>query len=268
MTARRDEPVVLLIDRLPLQNLNLINILSQLHCPDNCGRFRLILHTPEEIDQCIDSDCEMLIYNIDPASISDPETSQRLKALTTLAPDVPLMIVSGSECRGEIISALKVGAQGFFYAGTNIALALQAFWFMLKDRSHHPSAMRPKWTYPEQTSRAVDCNPISSCTVGGGEGAVEDLEDSGSTNRNLTVRQKAVLELLSSGSPNKVIARRLGMSQGAVKFHVRQIMRKFGVTNRAQVAAVCSDASIDAKEDKTAVPPSSISRSGALPASG
>ena len=54
------------------------------------------------------------------------------------------------------------------------------------------------------------------------------------------MRQKAVLELLSRGSPNKVIARRLGMSQGAVKFHVRQIMRKFGVTNRAEVAAVCA----------------------------
>lgn len=239
MTARRDEPVVLLIDKLPLRNFNLINILSQLHRPDACGRFRLILHTPEEIDQCIDSDCEMLIYNIGPASISDPEASQRLKALTTLAPDVPLVIVSGSECRGEIISALKVGAQGFFYAGTNIALALQAFWFMLKDRSHHPSTMRPKRTYPEQTSRAVDCNLIP-CTIGGGNGAVEDLEDLGSTNHNLTMRQKAVLELLSRGSPNKVIARRLGMSQGAVKFHVRQIMRKFGVTNRAEVAAVCA----------------------------
>jgi two-component system, NarL family, nitrate/nitrite response regulator NarL len=240
MTDRGDEPDVLIIDRLPLRSLNLINILSHLLRSDACGQFRLILHTPDEIDQCIDPDknYEMLIYNVGSASISDPETSQRLKALTTLAPDVPLVIVSDSECRGEIISALKVGAQGFLYAGTNIALALQAFWLMLKDRSHDPSAMRPKWI--EQTSRAVDCNPVSSCTMGGGDGAVEDLEDSGSTNRNTTMRQKAVLELLSRGSPNKVIARRLGMSQGAVKFHVREIMRKFGVTNRAEVAAVCA----------------------------
>lgn len=169
MTARRDEPVVLLIDRLPLRSLNLINILTHLVRSDACGQFRLTLHTPDELEQCIDPDknCEMLIYNIGPASISDLETSQRLKAFTTLAPGVPLVIVSDSEDRGEIISALKVGAQGFLYAGTNVALALQAFCFMLKDRSHHPSAMRPTWTYPEQTSRAVDCNPISSCTMGG-----------------------------------------------------------------------------------------------------
>jgi two-component system, NarL family, nitrate/nitrite response regulator NarL len=216
MTARGDESVVLIIDRLPLRSQNLINILSHLLRSDACGQ-------PDEMDQCIDPDknSEMLIYNVGSASISDPETSQRLKALTTLAPDVPLVIVSDSECRGEIISALKVGAQGFLYAGTNTALALQAFRFMLKDRSH--------------------CNPIPSCTMGGGDGAVEDLEDSVptnrnlSTNRNLTMRQSAVLELLSRGSPNKVIARRLGLSQGAVKFHVRQIMRKFGVTNRTEV---------------------------------
>jgi two-component system nitrate/nitrite response regulator NarL len=240
MTAQRDEPVVLLIDRLPLRNLNLINILTHLVRSDACAQFRLTLHTPDELEQCIDPDknCEMLIYNIGPASISDLETSQRLKAFTTLAPGVPLVIVSDSEGRGEIISALKVGAQGFLYAGTNIALALQAFWYMLKDRSHDPSAMRPKWTSPEQTSQAVDCNPIPSCIKGGGDGALK--EDSSSTNRNLTMRQKAVLELLSRGNPNKVIARRLGMSQGAVKFHVREIMRKFGVTNRAEVAAVCA----------------------------
>jgi DNA-binding NarL/FixJ family response regulator len=41
------------------------------------------------------------------------------------------------------------------------------------------------------------------------------------------------------GESNKVIARRLGMREGTVKVHVRQIMRKFNVTNRTQVAVVC-----------------------------
>ena len=242
MTARGDEPDVLIIDRLPLRSLNLINILSHLLRSDACGQFRLILHTPDEIDQCIDPDknYEMLIYNVGPASISDPETSQRLKALTTLAPDVPLVIVSDSECRGEIISALKVGAQGFLYAGTNIALALQAFCFMLKDRSHDPSAMRPKWTYLEQTSRAVDCNPISSCTMGGGDGAVEDLEDFGFDKPQYNDETKGCSRTSEPREPKQGHCSRLGMSQGAVKFHVRQIMRKFGVTNRTEVAAVCA----------------------------
>jgi DNA-binding NarL/FixJ family response regulator len=77
--------------------------------------------------------------------------------------------------------------------------------------------------------------------MGGDNGARKDLEDAGPRNRTLTARQKAVLELLRRGDTNKVIARRLGMREGTVKVHVRQIMRKFGVTNRTQVAVVCGN---------------------------
>jgi len=76
--------------------------------------------------------------------------------------------------------------------------------------------------------------------MGGGNGAKKDLEDA-ARNHSLTARQKAVLELLRRGDTNKVIARRLGMREGTVKAHVRQIMRKFGVTNRTQVAVVCAN---------------------------
>ncbi|TAI67711.1 hypothetical protein CWO89_01580 [Bradyrhizobium sp. Leo170] len=73
-----------------------------------------------------------------------------------------------------------------------------------------------------------------------GNGGEEDLADPGPRNRNLTARQNAVLELLSRGESNKAIARRLGMREGTVKVHVRQILRKFGLMNRTQVAAVCA----------------------------
>jgi DNA-binding NarL/FixJ family response regulator len=53
---------------------------------------------------------------------------------------------------------------------------------------------------------------------------------------NLTTRQKSVLERLSQGETNKAIARTLGIREGTVKVHVRQIMRKLGVANRTQVA--------------------------------
>src|SRR5262249_45823676 len=98
----------------------------------------------------------------------------------------------------------------------------------------------PAQTDPAQMRRAIDCITTSSCVMGGGNGAKKDLEDA-ARNHSLTARQKAVLELLRRGDTNKVIARRLGMREGTVKAHVRQIMRKFGVTNRTQVAVVCAN---------------------------
>ena len=99
--ARSDEPVVVIIDALPLRSLNLIRLLTHLDCSASRGQFRLSLHTPDEIEQCLDpgANCEMLIYNVGSASLADRETLRRLKALTKLAPDVPLVIISESDCR-------------------------------------------------------------------------------------------------------------------------------------------------------------------------
>jgi DNA-binding NarL/FixJ family response regulator len=50
----------------------------------------------------------------------------------------------------------------------------------------------------------------------------------------LTLRQRRVLELLSTGLSNKRIARELEISEITVKAHVSAIFRKLGVTNRTQ----------------------------------
>jgi DNA-binding CsgD family transcriptional regulator len=46
----------------------------------------------------------------------------------------------------------------------------------------------------------------------------------------LTLKQDDVFKLLRQGQTNKLIARQLGMSEATVKVHVRQIIRKFGVS--------------------------------------
>jgi DNA-binding NarL/FixJ family response regulator len=239
----RNEPVVLIIAALPVRNLGFISILNRLDHLAVPTKAPVTLHTPDEVGPWLDADatCEMLIYVAGGASNADRDDSERIKTLRALAPDVPLMIVSDSESREEIISALNVGAQGSLYIGMNAELALQAFSFMLKGGSYFPSAMRPKQTDPAQMRPAIDCIPTPSCVMGGGNGAAKDLEDAGPRDLSLTARQKAVLELLRRGDTNKVIARRLGMREGTVKVHVRQIMRKFGVTNRTQIAVVCAN---------------------------
>jgi len=130
---------------------------------------------------------------------------------------VPLVIFSESESREEIASALNVGAQGLLYAGTNSELALQAFSFILNGGSYFPSAMQLKHTYLAQRHPAIDCIATPSCVMNGDNGAAKNSEDAVKS-RSLTARQKAVLELLSRGDTNKVIARRLGTREVRSKF--------------------------------------------------
>jgi DNA-binding NarL/FixJ family response regulator len=53
----------------------------------------------------------------------------------------------------------------------------------------------------------------------------------------LTPRELDVLSAVSEGLTNKEIARRLDISQHTVKFHLESLMRKLGVSSRAEAVA-------------------------------
>jgi DNA-binding NarL/FixJ family response regulator len=56
---------------------------------------------------------------------------------------------------------------------------------------------------------------------------------------NLTPRQEQVVKLISGrGATNKVIAKMLNISESTVKIHITAIFKKYGVTNRTQLALI------------------------------
>lgn len=52
----------------------------------------------------------------------------------------------------------------------------------------------------------------------------------------LTARERSVLALLAEGMSNKLIARRLELTEGTVKGYVSQVLDKLGVADRTQAA--------------------------------
>ena len=61
-------------------------------------------------------------------------------------------------------------------------------------------------------------------------------EGHGSGGRKLSVREAQILQCLKDGDPNKVIARKLNLSESTVKVHVKAILKKVGACNRTQAA--------------------------------
>jgi DNA-binding NarL/FixJ family response regulator len=59
-----------------------------------------------------------------------------------------------------------------------------------------------------------------------------DGRDEDAPRETLTPREMDVLDLLAEGQSNKAIARRLGISDQTVKFHVAAISGKLGAANR------------------------------------
>jgi DNA-binding NarL/FixJ family response regulator len=54
---------------------------------------------------------------------------------------------------------------------------------------------------------------------------------------SLTTRETQILELLSEGHQNKLIAHKMSLSEHTVKVHVHNLLTKLRVTNRTQAAA-------------------------------
>jgi DNA-binding NarL/FixJ family response regulator len=67
-----------------------------------------------------------------------------------------------------------------------------------------------------------------SASSGGSKEAGSDLA--------LTVRERQVLRLLTTGMQNKVMANKLGISENTIRIHIHHILRKLGVRNRTEAA--------------------------------
>jgi len=236
--------------------------------------------------------CDMLIYSV--GAPSPHEVFTEIQVLHTLRRDAALAIVSDDEHPATVLAAIRCGAQGYFSNSMPPELALQALSFVLHGGSYFPrTAILASQAFsapvpieyrqpdlpqeqplpgPEQQTQAPPLGPEDGLYEQQGPlfddkvpGMQRDHGFNGVRPRpEFTERQYAVLVCLCQGDPNKVIGRKLGMTETTVKVHVREIMRKLGVSNRTQVAIaashVCSDNAIAlAPADSPMVIRSSIS---------
>lgn len=61
----------------------------------------------------------------------------------------------------------------------------------------------------------------------------------------LSAREIKILRHLAAGFPNKTIANRLDLSEGAVKVHVKGVLRKLNVNNRTQAALLAFNSGLE-----------------------
>jgi DNA-binding NarL/FixJ family response regulator len=211
------------------------------------------------------SECDMMIYSVGaPPAL---EVFAEIQVLHTLRREAALAIVSDDENPMTVIAAIRSGAQGYFSNSMPPDLALQALSFVLHGGTYFPPAalmagrvldgmppIEPELPDFAQAPILADLEPPNQPSVTDHEKALYERQGSlfddkaapihhGSDSPEglrpapeLTERQYAVLVCLCQGDPNKVIGRKLGMTETTVKVHVREIMRKLGVSNRTQVA--------------------------------
>lgn len=75
---------------------------------------------------------------------------------------------------------------------------------------------------------------------------------------NLSAREVEILRCLIMGLPNKVISRRLSISEATVKVHVKAVLRKLHVMNRTQAAIWATSRGLRGFDSNEPVPPKAM----------
>jgi DNA-binding NarL/FixJ family response regulator len=131
-------------------------------------------------------------------------------------PQVKIVVLTGSDEDAKLFEAIKSGAQGYL----NKDLEPQEFFTLLEGIDRGEPALTPAVARKllQEFARPAKAAPP------------ERDPDA------LTDRERDVLELLVAGiTSNRKLAKQLGLKENTVKFHVRNILDKLHLHNRAQV---------------------------------
>ena len=138
------------------------------------------------------------------------------KLIVAAMPEMKVVILTASEEESKLFDAIKSGAQGYLLKN----LEAEAFFELLEKAQRGEPALTPQLARKLLQEFAKPPEPAAPQT---------DQDQ-------LTAREREVLELMVEGvTSNRKLASRLNLSENTVKFHVRNILDKLRLHNRAEV---------------------------------
>ncbi|NCA71538.1 MAG: response regulator transcription factor [Sphingobacteriia bacterium] len=143
---------------------------------------------------------------------------QLLRQLRALYPGMPIAMLTTSADERDVIDSLQSGAQGY----------------LLKDMEPDTLIAALDEIVQGRTVVAPELAIVLARAVQG------EVTGTTPTDRiaDLTPREHEILCHLAEGQSNKAIARRLNISDGTVKLHVKSILRKLEVHSRVEAAVI------------------------------
>ena len=158
---------------------------------------------------------QVVLMDLSMPNMDGAEATRRIVAAD---PRTQVVILTSFSDREQILSALDAGAVGY----------------LLKDAE--PEALIEGIRSAARGESPLD--PKAARAVLDGRGRPSPAAD-------LTAREREVLALVAEGLPNKIISRRLEISEGTVKAHLTSVFARIGVSDRTQAALWAREHRID-----------------------
>lgn len=162
-----------------------------------------------------DENDQQLLIIVD-SGASDDE-AEDICTLHQNFPDARLVLLTDSFDFDAMVRAFRVGVHGYIVKEISCAPLIGSLQLVAMGEKVMPS-------------RLADALPAHGTSFENGESS-KTLDGA-----SLSEREMEILRSLIMGCPNKVISRRLTISEATVKVHVKAILRKLRVQNRTQAA--------------------------------
>lgn len=156
---------------------------------------------------------DIVLMDIKMADVNGIQATQLIKAEM---PQTKIVMVTAFDDDEDLFEAMKSGAAGYILKN----IEAKEFLRLLTSIMDGDVAVSP-WV-ADKIAKELFRQP----------GRLE----SSRSNNELTRKEISVLKLVASGATNKEIASSLDISDNTVKFHLRNIMEKLQLKNRAQMA--------------------------------
>jgi DNA-binding NarL/FixJ family response regulator len=159
------------------------------------------------IDRATETSFDLCLLDLGLPDCSGLEALERMRQSL---PALPVVVVSGSDDANHVLKALDLGAMGYIPKTSPRDVLLGAVRLVASGGIY----------IPLQAVAAREAAPSAA------PAATPQL--------GMSVRQREVLDLLLKGLPNKLIARKLDISENTTKIHVSAVLRALGVASRTQ----------------------------------
>jgi two-component system nitrate/nitrite response regulator NarL len=173
------------------------------------------------------------------ASNSSEDVLEIIRLLKVRQPDARVVVVADQFDVSFVRQGFAAGVDGFCLTTSHRDVLIKSLELVMLSEKILPGALvRPMLNETASNSKRDQARPMA-------EPLPLDPEM-----RKLSNREAEILRCLMHGEPNKVIARKLEVTEATIKVHVKAILRKIGAANRTQ-AAIWATEHLPKKQDRS-----------------
>jgi len=201
-----NKATLILVDDHPMLRKGVAQLIS---LEDNLDVVAEASSGEEAISLTVKYQPDLILLDLNMKGLSGIDTLIALKRAEVSA---KVIIFSVSDNKTDVVQALKFGADGY----------------LLKDSE--PEELIEKIN-KALSGELVLSEPLAQIVA-------RSLQSGNDANPidKLTQREFEILRSIAGGNSNKVIAKKLGITEGTVKVHVKNMLRKLGLKTRVEAA--------------------------------